>query len=94
MKKLKFKKKRKCWVRKIYQDRIEKGEYHLLVKELRIHDREYFFRCFQMSPTLFEELLAMITPCITKQPTQFRDPISPSERLCITLRYLVTGVHM
>ena len=44
-----------------------------------------------MSPTLFEELVAMITLFITKQHTQFRDPISPSERLCVTLRYLVTG---
>ena len=91
MKRGKFKKKRKYCVRIIYQDRKEKGEYHLLVKELRLHDREYFFRCFRMSPTLFEELLSMIAPYITKQRTQFRDPISPSERLCVTLRYLVTG---
>ena len=49
-KKLKFKKKRECWIRDIYQDREEKGEYHSLVKELKIHDRDYFFRCFRMAP--------------------------------------------
>ena len=90
-KKLKFKKKRECWIRDIYRDREEKGEYHSLVKELKIHDRDYFFRCFRMTPTLFEELLEMVAPYITKQYTQLRDPISPSERLCVTLRYLATG---
>ncbi len=44
-----------------------------------------------MSSVVFEELLAMIGPHITKQQTKYRDPISPSERLCVTLRYLVTG---
>ena len=91
MKKPKARSKRKYWVRKIYQDRQEKGEYHLLVNDLRMHDKDYFFRCFRMSPVVFEELLAMIGPHITKQQTKFRDPISPSERLCVTLRYLVTG---
>ncbi len=91
LKQRKPKSKRKYWVCKIYQDRREKGEYHLLVKELRIHDREYFFRCFRMSPILFEELLSKIAPHIVKEQTRLRDPISAGERLCVTLRYLVTG---
>ena len=33
----------------------------------------------------------MIVLYITKQRTQFRDPISPNEHLCVMLRYLVTG---
>ena len=44
-----------------------------------------------MSPTVFEELLSFISPIIAKQSTVMRDLISPSERLAITLRYLVTG---
>ena len=32
------------WVRQIYQKREELGAYHTLVQELRLHDREFFFR--------------------------------------------------
>ena len=44
-----------------------------------------------MSPVLFEELLCLVAPLISKEVTKIRQPISPSERLCVTLRYLVTG---
>ena len=44
-----------------------------------------------MSPTIFEELLAWIAPYIQKQETKMREPISARERLCVALRYLVTG---
>ena len=94
LKRIKFakqRKKRKCWIRKIYLDRPEKGEYHLLVKDLQLFGRGYFFRCFRMSPALFEELLCLVAPHIPKKETKLRQPISPSERLCVTLQYLVTG---
>ena len=37
-------KKRKFWVRSIYQRRKRLGEYHRLFQELKLGDREYFFR--------------------------------------------------
>ena len=83
--------KKRFWVRRIYADRREKGEFSLLVKDLMLHDHEYFFRYFRMSPSCFEELLAMVAPKITKTSTKMREPIRPAERLCVTLRYLVTG---
>ena len=43
-----------------------------------------------MSPTTFEQLHSRIAPCISK--SSLRRPVpSSSERLCITMRYLVTG---
>ena len=78
------KKKRKYWVRKIYALRQTKGEYHLLVQGLKLYDQNYFFRCFRMSPENFEMLLSWIRP-------KMRESISVGQRLCITLRYLVTG---
>ena len=36
--------KPKFWVRSIFQKRESLGEYHRLIQELRIEDREYFFR--------------------------------------------------
>ena len=83
--------KRKYWVRKIYAERQTKGEYHLLVHDLRLYDQVYFFRCFRMSPQIFERLLTWVGPYITKTTTKMRYPVSAGERLCVTLRYLVTG---
>ena len=36
----------------------------------------------------------MVAPHISKKETKLRQPISPSERLCITLRYLVTDAFV
>ena len=83
--------RKRFWIRRIYQERNNKGEYHLLVKDLQLHDHEYFFRCFRMSPILFEQLLTLIGPVIQKATTKMREPIGVSERLCVCLRYLATG---
>ena len=77
--------------RRIYAEREQKGKYHLLVKELMLYDEEYFFHCFRMSPTTFEKLLSWIGPLLKRASTKMREAISPSERLCVCLRYLVTG---
>ena len=78
------------WVRKIYQERKQKGEFHLLINEMRLHDHELFFRYFRMSPTRYEHLLEQIGHAITKSSIK-REPIGPSERLSVTLRYVFTG---
>ena len=36
--------KRKLWVREIFQKRYQQGDFHNLVKELRLGDREFYFR--------------------------------------------------
>ena len=37
-------KRKKIWTREIFQRREELGAYHRLVNEMRLADREYFFR--------------------------------------------------
>ena len=44
-----------------------------------------------MSPERFDVLLGIVEPLITKEITDFRDPISPAERLSLTLWFLATG---
>jgi hypothetical protein len=83
--------KKRFWLRQIYDEREEKGEYHLVVKQLQLHDQEYFFKCFCMSPTTLEKLLSWIGPLLHKSITKMRDPIGPSERPRTCLHYLVTG---
>ena len=88
----KQRRKKKCWVREIYLDRPEKGEYQLMVKDVQLFDRDYFFRCFRMSPAVFEELLCLAAPHISKKVTKLREPISPSERLCVVYSNLISIV--
>ena len=40
----KQKSKKSAWVRKIFDDCTKKGEFHLLVRDLRLHDHQY--QCF------------------------------------------------
>ena len=48
--------------------------------------REDFFKAFRMTPELFDRLLHGVTPLIKKQTTRLRRPISPGEKLAVTLR--------
>ena len=82
--------KKRWWVRQIFAERNSQGEFHNLIQEMRLFDHEYFYKQFRMSPTQFEHLLSLIAQSITKSSLR-REAISPSERLCLTLRYLVTG---
>ncbi|XP_028395819.1 protein ANTAGONIST OF LIKE HETEROCHROMATIN PROTEIN 1-like, partial [Dendronephthya gigantea] len=82
--------RKSMWVRKLFQERHSKGEFYLLVQDLRLFDDELFFRYFRMNAAKFEELLAMIAPEIQKSSVT-RECIGPSERLCATLRYLTNG---
>ena len=81
---------RRFWVRQIFRERKEKGEYHTLVKETMLFDHEYFFRMFRMSPTKYETLLQWLAPFLVRSNVR-REAIGPGERLCVTLRFLVTG---
>ena len=86
------KRKKRVWVRKIFQDRKQKGEFHLLLRELKLYDHEYFFKYFRMSPTQYEHFLSLIAaPSITKSSLRRWETIGPSKRLAVTLRYLFTG---
>lgn len=74
----------------IFKERKEKGEYHTLVKETMLFDHEYFFRIFRMTPRKYEELCKWLAPFLLHSNIR-RETISPQERLCVTLRFLVTG---
>ncbi|KAK3724687.1 hypothetical protein RRG08_041168 [Elysia crispata] len=44
-----------------------------------------------MTPSTFQLLLQKVGPYLEKRSTNFRKPLSPEERLIITLRYLASG---
>ena len=84
------KKQNKFWVRSIFKERELKGEFHALIQDLKLFDSEYFLKQFRMTSTKLEELLSWIAPKTEKSSIR-REPIDPEQRLCVTLRYLVTG---
>ena len=69
---------------------VRKGAYEGIVREARLHDEEFFFRMFRMTPTKFEQLLNWVAPIITKSSVK-REAISADERLCVTMRHLASG---
>ena len=92
---------RRFWVRKIFQERKKYGLYHILTDELRLFDKEYFFRFVRMTPQRFrfvrmtpqrfEHLLSLAGPHLERTTTKMREPISPAERLVLTLRFPASG---
>ena len=82
---------RRSWVRKIFQERKKYGLYHILTDKLRLFDKDYFFHFVRMTPQRFERLLSLVGPQLQRTTAKMREPISPAERLVLTLRFLVSG---
>ena len=57
---------------------------------MRAMDEEIHFDYFRMSASRFDDLLRRVEPLITHAPTH-RMPVSPAERLSVTLRILASG---
>ena len=51
-------------VRKIFQIRSAKGEYHALITEMKLSDHESFYRYFHMTPQRFSHLLSLVGPSL------------------------------
>ena len=82
--------RKRCWVREIFQNRFQLGEYQTLLKEMRENDHESFYKYFRMTPARFDQLLSLVGPMLSKK-SLYREAISPDERLAVTLRFLATG---
>ncbi|XP_024082199.1 protein ALP1-like [Cimex lectularius] len=82
--------KRRWGVHPTWRKRKLEGEFATLYKEL-LDDESKFFGYFRMSWECFNVLLLKVKSGLTKQKTFFQEPISPSERLAVCLRFLATG---
>lgn len=83
--KLNVKRKRRWWVRPLYEKRYRLGFYNNLIQEMRLSDCEMFFNFTRMSVHSFDKLLNLVGPLITKN--SHREPIPAGCRLALTLRY-------
>ena len=94
-KRLQKEKRRKYWVRPIFKKRKLFGEFHQMLNELRVTDREYFFRYMQMNPERFNSLLSLVQDKIYKRRnTRFRESIPAAERLTVTLNLFICSANV
>lgn len=71
--------------------REEYGEFHHLYKQLRNYPRR-FFQYLRMEIETFDYVKALVVTNLQKNWCNFHtNPITPEERLVLTLRYLATG---
>jgi hypothetical protein len=78
--------KKKWAVREINALRKTEGDWVLLVPKIRLNDHETFYSLFRMLPYQFDDLLNIVGPRLERY--SHAEPISPGERLAITLRYV------
>ena len=83
--------RRRFWVRGWYLHRPVRGQFRLLMDDLRLDDEESFKSFTRMTPETFFSILERIEGRIRKQDTWWREAIEPAHRLAVTLRYYATG---
>ena len=79
------------WVRPWLLQREERGAYHNIMAELYAPDIPGFTNFMRMTPEFFEMIKTRLEPCLARQATNYRAPISVGKKLALTIRYLATG---
>lgn len=83
---------RSMWVRPWIVQRPISGAYNKLFSDLEYSDKASFRNFIRMDMAAFEDLLSRVECSISKMKSNLRHPICPRERLCLTVRYLATGM--
>lgn len=86
---VKIKRRRRWGVRPVLRERKKFGEFYTTFLKYKIVDHEWFFLYTRMTPNQFDEILHLVGPALEKNSQC--EPISPSQRLAMTLRFLSQG---
>ncbi|CAF4865572.1 unnamed protein product [Pieris macdunnoughi] len=86
-------KRKRRWCKEWYKMRYRFTHEHLQ-RTLQATEPDDYKNFLRMDNDYFETLLELIRPNIEKQDTNMRQAIPASQRLSITLRYLVTGMDL
>lgn len=80
-------KKRRRKMHELLRNRASEGAFNILVKRYLIDDDTKFKAYFRLTPHLMQYVLSFIRSDITSKPcNRHGNPITPEEKLCITLR--------
>nr|XP_015837965.1 PREDICTED: uncharacterized protein LOC107398439 isoform X2 [Tribolium castaneum] len=84
--------KPRCQTNKIFLNRISEGCFNTLIQRHLMDDDTKFKEYFRLTKSQFFSILSYISEDITTMPSTFvKYPISPCQKLAITLRFLATG---
>lgn len=72
----------------IFKSRKKEGAFEILIKRHLFQNDKKFKEYFRLSISLFQTVLNYIKSDIDKIPYRNRNPISPEEKLSITLRFV------
>lgn len=89
--KLKKKKKKRIWVKEWMKKFGRNGQFENVYREWRYSDPDFFRAQLRLYPEDFGQLLRAVEPFIRKKDTHLRLAVIPEKRLCVTLKFLVTG---
>lgn len=71
----------------MFRNRVQEGAFNILVRRHLIDNDTKFKEYFRLSPHLFNHVLNFVKKDLTlKTCNRHGNPISPEEKLCITLR--------
>ena len=86
---------RRWWVRPIYmpEARESQGTHNNLIREMRLNDPGKYTKWMRMTPAMFDELLRVVGPQITKS-YRARAPIDPCTKLELTIRYFFNTYNL
>lgn len=85
------KNKKRRWVKYWMTKKSQYSHLNLTQDMVLGNDLDDYENYFRMNEDLFEELLSLVSPYISKQDTHLRQAITPREKVAITLRFLATG---
>jgi hypothetical protein len=91
MKRLQNARKPRIWVRPWIGRRMDYGFFETLMQELAAEDRPGYKNFIRIYPELFNELVNLVSPLISRQNTNMRRAIPADLRLALTLRFLATS---
>ena len=78
------------WVKPWLLQREERGDTTTLWLNCMPQTFQDFTNFMRMTPEFFEMIKTRLEPCLARQATYYRAPISIGEKLALTIRYLAT----
>lgn len=74
--------------KELFVNRRQEGAFSILIERYLFSDHKLFTDYLRVSPRIFYRILSYIRNDIYVAPTnRVRNPIDPSQKLCIALRY-------
>lgn len=83
---------RRAQIEEIYRSQRTEGCFKILIERHLIDNDTRFQAYFRLTPYLFDRVLSIVKVDLEKKSTNANPlPLTPEQKLCLTLRFLATG---